>query len=76
MIMEDMKNAIAALGAAAESFLSSETFTRSDAPLIVIAEQMLQMEKGWMMQINRAKPKTADVAAPEMPQIVTEEQEF
>ena len=73
--MEKIEDAIAALGKAAEDFLSKDSFTRSDAPLITIAEQMLQMQKGWQIQINAAKQKAvaATVTAPVMPGYVADD---
>ena len=55
--MEDMELAVTALGEAAEAFLSQALFSRADAPLITLAEQMLQMQKAWQIQLNAVKQK-------------------
>lgn len=73
--MKDMELAISALGEAAEAFLSQDLFSRADAPLITVAEQMLQMQKGWQIQLNAVKQKAqaAQMAAMPMPEYETDD---
>lgn len=67
--MEKLEAALSALDEAASEFLSRESFGRSEAGLVTVAEQMLQMRAAWGKQIEVAKPKPAPV----MPEYVTEQ---
>ena len=65
--MEDIEQAVKVLGDAAEVFLTKESFARSDAPLITMAEQMLKLSHNWQTQIDAIRPKpqalNAEIAA-------------
>lgn len=73
--MKDIELANSALGEAAEAFLSQDSFSRADAPLITLAEQMLQMQEAWQIQLNAVKQKAqaAQAAAMQMPEYETDD---